>query len=85
VNDKSLLVELLLQELKAVVVLLETHLCWAKEPELALHLGLSSETVCSFVPRHLEPGYYDQCISLFQAGFSSKVIHKRRARKPKRF
>lgn len=73
VNDKSLLVELLLQE-PLVVVLPETHLL-AKKPELALS-ALANEPFI-LVPRHLEPGYYDQCISLFQqAGFSPKVVQK---------
>jgi DNA-binding transcriptional LysR family regulator len=69
VNDKSLLIELLLQE-PLVVVLPETHLL-AKESELTLS-ALADEPFI-LVPRHLEPGYYDQCISLFQqAGFRSK-------------
>jgi len=73
VNDKSLLIELLLQE-PLVVVLPETHLL-AKESELALS-ALADEPFI-LVPRHLEPGYYDQCISLFQqAGFSPKVVQK---------
>ncbi len=73
VNDKSVVVELLLQE-PLVVVLPETHLL-AKEPELALS-ALANEPFI-LVPRHLEPGYYDQCITLFQqAGFSPKVVQK---------
>ena len=73
VNDKSLLIELLLQE-PLVVVLPETHLL-AKESELTLS-ALADEPFI-LVPRHLEPGYYDQCISLFQqAGFSPKVVQK---------
>ncbi len=73
VKDKSLLIELLLQE-PLVVVLPETHLL-AKESELALSM-LADEPFI-LVPRHLEPGYYDQCISLFQqAGFSPKVVQK---------
>ncbi len=73
VSDKSLLIELLLQE-PLVVVLPETHLL-AKESDLALS-ALADEPFI-LVPRHLEPGYYDQCISLFQqAGFSPKVVQK---------
>lgn len=73
VKDKSLLIELLLQE-PLVVVLPETHLL-AKESEVALSM-LADEPFI-LVPRHLEPGYYDQCISLFQqAGFSPKVVQK---------
>ncbi len=73
VNDKSLSVELLLQE-PLVVVLPKTHLL-AKESDLVLS-ALANEPFI-LVPRHLEPGYYDLCISLFQqAGFSPKVVQK---------
>jgi DNA-binding transcriptional LysR family regulator len=73
VNDKSLSVELLLQE-PLVVVLPKTH-SLAKESELVLS-ALANEPFI-LVPRHLEPGYYDLCISLFQqAGFSPKVVQK---------
>lgn len=73
VNDKSLVVELLLQE-PLVVVLPKTH-SLAKESDLVLS-ALANEPFI-LVPRHLEPGYYDLCISLFQqAGFSPKVVQK---------
>lgn len=73
VNDKSLSVELLLQE-PLVVVLPKTH-SLAKESDLVLS-ALANEPFI-LVPRHLEPGYYDLCISLFQqAGFSPKVVQK---------
>lgn len=73
VNDKSLVVELLLQE-PLVVVLPKTH-SLAKESDLVLS-ALANEPFI-LVPRHLEPGYYALCISLFQqAGFSPKVVQK---------
>jgi DNA-binding transcriptional LysR family regulator len=57
-----------------VVVLPGTHLL-SKEPELAL--SALTDELFILVPRHLEPGYYDLCISLFQqAGFSPKVVQK---------
>lgn len=73
VNDKTLSVKLIRQE-AFVVVLPETHPL-ATQPEIALPALASEQFI--LVSRHLEPGYYDQCISLFQrAGFSPKVIQK---------
>ena len=73
VPDATLTLELILQE-PFVVILPETH-SLATQPELALR-ALANESFI-LVSRHLEPGYYDQCISLFQqAGFSPKVIQK---------
>ncbi|MBR8837637.1 MAG: LysR family transcriptional regulator [Stigonema ocellatum SAG 48.90 = DSM 106950] len=73
VPDATLALELILQE-PFVVILPETHYL-ATQPELALS-ALANESFI-LVSRHLEPGYYDQCISLFQqAGFSPKVIQK---------
>ncbi len=73
VPDATLTLELILRE-PFVVILPETH-SLATEPELALR-ALANESFI-LVSRHLEPGYYDQCISLFQqAGFSPKVIQK---------
>ena len=73
VPDATLTLELILQE-PFVVILPETH-SLATQPELALG-ALANESFI-LVSRHLEPGYYDQCISLFQqAGFSPKVIQK---------
>ncbi|GAA6623170.1 LysR family transcriptional regulator [Scytonema sp. NUACC26] len=57
-----------------VVILPETHPL-ATQPELKLS-ALANESFI-LVSRHLEPGYYDLCISLFQqAGFSPKVVQK---------
>ena len=73
VPDATLTLELILRE-PFVVILPETH-SLATQPELALR-ALANESFI-LVSRHLEPGYYDQCISLFQqAGFSPKVIQK---------
>lgn len=73
VPDATLSLEVILRE-PLVVILPETH-SLASQPELAL-LELAQESFI-LVSRHLEPGYYDQCISLFQqAGFSPKVIQK---------
>lgn len=73
VHDATLVQELILQE-PFVVVLPETHPL-ANQPSLALP-ALANESFI-LVSRHLEPGYYDQCISLFQhAGFSPKVVQK---------
>ncbi len=73
VPDATLTLELILHE-PFVVILPETH-SLATQPELALR-ALANESFI-LVSRHLEPGYYDQCISLFQqAGFSPKVIQK---------
>ena len=73
VPDATLTLELILQE-PFVVILPETH-SLATQPELALR-ALANESFI-LVSRHLEPGYYDQCISLFQqAGFNPKVIQK---------
>jgi len=73
VPDATLNLELILRE-PFVVILPETH-SLATQLELTL-LDLANESFI-LVSRHLEPGYYDQCISLFQkAGFSPKVIQK---------
>ncbi|AUB34317.1 DNA-binding transcriptional regulator, LysR family [Nostoc flagelliforme CCNUN1] len=73
VNDASLSLSMILQE-PFVVVLPESHPL-AKKPELTLS-ALGNESFI-LVSRHLEPGYYDLCISLFQqAGFSPKVVQK---------
>lgn len=73
VPDATLALELILQE-PLVVILPETH-SLATVPELTLS-ALANESFI-LVSRHLEPGYYDRCISLFQqAGFSPKVIQK---------
>ncbi|MBW4626347.1 MAG: LysR family transcriptional regulator [Brasilonema octagenarum HA4186-MV1] len=71
--DASLTLEPILKE-PLVVILPETHPL-ATQPELALPM-LANESFI-LVSRQLEPGYYDQCISLFQqAGFSPKVVQK---------
>ncbi|WP_017314810.1 LysR family transcriptional regulator [Mastigocladopsis repens] len=73
IPDASLTLEPILKE-PLVVILPETHLL-ATQVELALPM-LANESFI-LVSRHLEPGYYDQCISLFQqAGFSPKVVQK---------
>jgi len=73
VPDATLNLEPILRE-PFVVILPETH-SLATQLELTL-LDLANESFI-LVSRHLEPGYYDQCISLFQkAGFSPKVIQK---------
>jgi DNA-binding transcriptional LysR family regulator len=73
VPDATLSLEVILRE-PLVVILPETH-SLASQPELTL-LELAHESFI-LVSRQLEPGYYDQCISLFQqAGFSPKVIQK---------
>lgn len=73
VPDATLALEPILRE-PLVVILPETH-SLAKNEELTL-AALANESFI-LVSRHLEPGYYDLCISLFQqAGFSPKVIQK---------
>ncbi|ARV62435.1 LysR family transcriptional regulator [Nostocales cyanobacterium HT-58-2] len=73
VSDTTLTLEPILRE-PLVVILPETHPL-ATQLELALPT-LANESFI-LVSRHLEPGYYDQCISLFQqAGFSPKVVQK---------
>ncbi|NMG05836.1 LysR family transcriptional regulator [Brasilonema sp. UFV-L1] len=73
IPDASLTLEPILKE-PLVVILPETHPL-ATQPELALSM-LANESFI-LVSRQLEPGYYDQCISLFQqAGFSPKVVQK---------
>jgi len=57
-----------------VVVLPEAHLLAKKNQ--SWHCPHANEPFI-LVPRHLEPGYYDQCISLFQqAGFSPRLFKK---------
>ncbi|KAB8317887.1 LysR family transcriptional regulator [Tolypothrix campylonemoides VB511288] len=73
IPDATLSLQPILRE-PLVVILPETHPL-ATQPELALPM-LANESFI-LVSRHLEPGYYDQCISLFQqAGFSPKVVQK---------
>lgn len=73
VPDAGLVQESILSE-PLVVILPETHPL-ATQPELRLS-ALAQEPFI-LVSRHLEPGYYDLCISLFQqAGFSPKVVQK---------
>ncbi|BAY46239.1 LysR family transcriptional regulator [Scytonema sp. HK-05] len=73
IPDATLTLEPILRE-PLVVILPETHPL-AAQPELALPT-LANESFI-LVSRHLEPGYYDQCISLFQqAGFTPKVVQK---------
>ncbi|NJM72850.1 MAG: LysR family transcriptional regulator [Scytonema sp. RU_4_4] len=73
IPDATLTLEPILKE-PLVVILPETHPL-AMHPELALPM-LANESFI-LVSRQLEPGYYDQCISLFQqAGFSPKVVQK---------
>ncbi|MGH7999671.1 MAG: LysR family transcriptional regulator [Brasilonema sp.] len=73
IPDASLTLEPILKE-PFVVILPETHPL-ATQLELALAM-LANESFI-LVSRQLEPGYYDQCISLFQqAGFSPKVVQK---------
>lgn len=73
IPDTSLSFQPILRE-PLVVILPETHPL-ATQPELTLPM-LANESFI-LVSRHLEPGYYDQCISLFQqAGFTPKVVQK---------
>ncbi|BAZ24865.1 LysR family transcriptional regulator [Kalymmatonema gypsitolerans NIES-4073] len=73
IPDATLSFQPILRE-PLVVILPETHPL-ATQPELALPM-LANESFI-LVSRHLEPGYYDQCISLFQqAGFTPKVVQK---------
>ncbi len=73
IPDTELVQEPILHE-PLVVILPETHPL-ATQPELKLS-ALANESFI-LVSRHLEPGYYDLCISLFQqAGFSPKVVQK---------
>jgi len=73
IPDATLSLEPILRE-PLVVILPETHPL-ATQPELRLPM-LANESFI-LVSRHLEPGYYDQCISLFQqAGFTPKVVQK---------
>jgi DNA-binding transcriptional LysR family regulator len=73
IPDATLSLEPILRE-PLVVILPETHPL-ATQPELTLPM-LANESFI-LVSRHLEPGYYDQCISLFQqAGFTPKVVQK---------
>ncbi|MUG91160.1 LysR family transcriptional regulator [Scytonema sp. UIC 10036] len=73
IPDTGLVQELILRE-PLVVILPETHPL-ATQPELKLSV-LANESFI-LVSRHLEPGYYDLCISLFQqAGFCPKVVQK---------
>lgn len=72
VHDATLVIEPILRE-PFVVVLPETHPL-AQQP---LTLSALANESFILVSRHLEPGYYDRCISLFQqAGFSPKVVQK---------
>ncbi|KYC42372.1 LysR family transcriptional regulator [Scytonema hofmannii PCC 7110] len=73
IPDTELVQEPILRE-PLVVILPETHPL-ATQSELKLS-ALANESFI-LVSRHLEPGYYDLCISLFQqAGFSPKVFQK---------
>ncbi len=73
IPDATLSFQPILRE-PLVVILPETHPL-ATQPELTLPM-LANESFI-LVSRHLEPGYYDQCISLFQqAGFTPKVVQK---------
>ncbi len=73
VNDETLCVQLIRRE-PFVVVLPDYH-PQATQAEVELQALVSDSFI--LVSRHLEPGYYDHCIGLFQqAGFSPKVIQK---------
>lgn len=73
IHDATLTAELILRE-PLVAVLPQTHPLATKSN---LQLSALSNESFIFVSRHLEPGYYDHCISLCQqAGFSPKVVQK---------
>ena len=70
VRNETLTIKLILRE-PFVVILPKTH---PLANELEIPLPALAKEPFILVPRDSEPGYYDQCISLFkQAGFAPRV------------